>query len=104
MTLQENIAKYAGIVHRQSAKELKDNPKFMKACRENGEFKQWVLDRKPTMATVKVSKIKFRRPDDVIVPVDHKEPTIEPEPVEKISKTSQIMKDLKDYKKKQGFI
>ena len=70
MTLQELKDKYAGIVHRQSALELKGNPVFMKHCRENEDFKQWVLDRKPTMGTVRLPVTKFEK----LKPVTDPEP------------------------------
>jgi hypothetical protein len=79
MTLQELQAKYAGLVHRQSAKELKANPLFMKACRENEDFKQWVLSKKPTMATVRVHQAKFLGLAGSKAPSDVKSPVIEPD-------------------------
>jgi hypothetical protein len=104
MTIQKLITKYAGLVHRQSAAELKANPVFMRACRENEGFKLWVLGRKPTMATVSLPSVKFKRPDDIIVPAEAKSPQSAPEPVEKVSNAVQLYREVIEYGRKQGFI
>ena len=117
MTLDELKAKYAGLIHRQTARELKGNPVFMKHCRRNDEFKAYVLDRKPTMATVKLPVARFKPQADVITPVTAKSPQIDAqdaeavvklsfttEPVERKTKTRQILDDLKVFRDKKNFL
>jgi hypothetical protein len=110
MTLEDLTAKYAGLIHRQSAAELKANPVFMKACRENEDFREYVLSQKPTMATVKVSGIKFKRPDGIIGHTEPKQAQIErvdvkePEPVEEVSKAVQLYREVVEYGNKNGFL
>jgi hypothetical protein len=68
MTLADLITKYAGLVHRNSALELKQNPVFMRECRENEEFQQYVIDHKPTITTVRLPSVKFKHPGGTIIP------------------------------------
>jgi hypothetical protein len=104
MTLQELKDKYAGIIHRQSAAELKGNPVFMKACRENEEFRAYVLDRKPTMATVRLTEVKFKHTEVTLPPEPVKPAHVDPEPIEELSRTGEIVRDLKAYREKKGFL
>jgi hypothetical protein len=109
MTLSENIAKYESNVRNWTVGNLKADPDFMLLCREDEAFRCWVLSIKPGMANEKVSRMKFRRPDGIKAPMEGKTPTIAPqrvesEQVEELSKTGKIIKDLKAYRKDQGFI
>ena len=104
MTLDENIARYESNVRNFTVANLKADPEFMALCREDEQFRLWVLCQRPNMANEKRPKIKFLGLAGNKAPTDVKSPQIEPEPIEKIPKTGQIMKDLKAYKKKQGFI
>ena len=104
MTLQENIAKYESNVRNWTVANLKLDGDFMKLCREDEAFREYVLSARPEMANEKAPKMNFLGLGHTKGQIEPKEPVIEPEPVEKISKTGQIMKDLKAYKKKQGFI
>jgi hypothetical protein len=104
MTLQENIDKYESNVRNFTVANLKADPEFMQACRDDVELREWVLAQRPDMRNEKQPKMKFLGVASSKGQVTDKSPQIEPEPVEKISKTAQIMKDLKAYKDKQGFI
>jgi len=115
MTLDDLIAKYAGLIQRQSALELKGNPVFMRACRENAEFRQWVLDRKPTMATVKIPPVEFLGLASTKGGVEVKTPQIEAEPVAERSQSGrevvaeipravQLYRDVVEYGSKNGFL
>ena len=104
MTLQENIAKYESNVRNWDVKHLKNDPDFMKLCREDGQFRDYVLSVRPDMSNDKGYRMKFLGLDHSKVPVEPETPQIAPEPVEEISKTAKIMQDLKALRKKKGFL
>lgn len=103
MTLDENIARYESNVRNWTVANLKLDPDFMKLCREDEAFRLWVLCQRPDMKNEKRPKMKFLGLDVAKTPKDTKQPDADPEPPENISKTGQIIKDLKAYKEKQGF-
>jgi len=104
MTLQEYKDKHHVKIHLWTVEKLRADKEFMKDSRDCEEGKDWALRQKPDLKHEKPPRIKFRRPEGIIGHTETKEPQIEPEPVVEISKTAQIMKDIKAYKKKQGFI
>ena len=104
MTLADNIAKYESNIRNFTVANLKLDGDFMKLCREDEEFRCYVLSVKPEMANEKRPKIKFLGLASTKGQIEPKEPAIEPEPVEEISKTAKIMKDLKALRKKKGFL
>jgi L-asparaginase/Glu-tRNA(Gln) amidotransferase subunit D len=107
MTLQEYKAKWSDEISNWSVKNLKADDEFMADCFNYPEFAAYILSARPEMATHrpdKQPKIKFLGLGGTSAGSTEKTPQIEPESVEEISKTGQIMKDLKEYKKNQGFI
>ena len=112
MTLADLIAKYAGTVHRCSALELKRNPKFMEACRECEEFREWVLAKKPIMATVRLPVAKFKpctqiQPEPAKVQPAKAEAVAERsqsgrKPVAEIPKAVQLYRDVVAYAEKSN--
>jgi hypothetical protein len=81
MTTSALIEKYAGLIHRSSALELKQNPVFMRHCRENEDFKRYVISQKPLMTSVRVPVVEFKGLKPIIVPAEAKPARIEPQAV-----------------------
>ena len=104
MTTAENIEKYQSAVRNWTVQNLKADKEFMAACRDDEDFKDYVLYHRPDMANDSRPKIKFLGLSHSKVPDEPESPQIEPEPVEELSNTQQIMKDLKAFRKKKGFI
>jgi hypothetical protein len=104
MTLQEKIDKYQTAVRNWTVENLKADKDFMRDCREDVEFRDYVLSIRPDMANEKQHRIKFLGLNHNKVPTEPETPQIEPEPVEKLSKQGKILKDLIGYKKKKGFL
>lgn len=104
MTLEEYKDKHHVKIHLWTVEKLRADKEFMKDSRDCEEGKDWALRQKPDLKHEKQPKIKFLGLASTKGRVAEKTPQIEPEPVEEISKTGQIMKDLKEYKNKQGFI
>ena len=104
MTLQKLKAKWKDEVSNWDVIHLKADKDFMKDCAGNLDLRDWVLVLRPDMASEKGPRIRFKRPEGIVADKPVKSPVVDPEPIESISKTAQIMKDIKAYKKKQGFI
>lgn len=105
MTLEQLKLKWQTEINNWTVHNLKADDEFMADSINYPDFCQYVLRVKPEMKRDKAPRIKFLGLGHGKVPVEPETPQIEPqEPEEKLSKTGQIMKDLKEYKKKQGFI
>ena len=107
MTLAEFKTEYAANVRNWTVANLKADDDFMELCRNNDQFKAWVLLKKPDMAKKAPAnpyKVKFR-PGGIIQPKPAEvAPVAIVEPVEVLSKTDQIIADLKVYRKNRGFL
>jgi hypothetical protein len=112
MNIQDLIAKYQSAVRNHTVGNLKADVDFMKACRKNEDFRDYVLSVRPDMASCKQHVTKFKRPAGIVadMPQEPESPlTAKPEALmseteEPISKTGQVLKDLLGYKKKKGFL
>jgi hypothetical protein len=102
MTLEDLIAKYQSNVRNFTVASLKADKEFMGHCRQNEAFRAYVLSERPDMASQRKPKVKFLGLEHK--PADKPTEKVIIEPVEKISNTAQIIKDLKEYRKKQGFL
>lgn len=83
MTTGELIAKYETAVRNWTVQNLKADTDFMRDCREDEDFRDYVLYHRPDMANDKGHKIKFLGLAHDKVPVDQESAEIEPEPVDK---------------------
>lgn len=109
MTLQQLKQKWQSELRNFTVDNLKEEDEFMADCMHYPEYRDYILRIRPEMRRKRPPKMKFRRPEGNKVPTDDKTPQIdaqpvEPEQVEELSKTGQIIKDLKAYKKREGYI
>ena len=104
MTLEEYKDKHHVKIHLWAVEKLRADKEFMKDSRDCEDGRDWALRQKPDLKHDKQPKMKFLGLDHSKVPVEPETPQIAPEPVEEISKTAKIMKDLKALRKKKGFL
>lgn len=104
MTLQKLKAKWKDEVSNWDVIHLKADDEFMADAENCQEFRDYVLRVRPAMASEKGPRIRFKRPEGIVADKPVKSPVVDPEPIESISKTAQIMKDIKAYRKIKGFI
>lgn len=104
MTLERLKLKWKTELDNWTVQNLKSDDEFMADSTNYPEFAAYVLRVKPKMRRDRPPKMKFLGLDHSKVPVEPESPVIEPGPVEEISKTGQIIKDLNEYRKNQGFI
>ena len=83
MTTQELIEKYQTAVRNWTVQNLKADKDFMRDCREDEDFREYVLCHRPDMANDKGPRIKFLGLAHDKVPEEVESPQIEPEPVDK---------------------
>jgi hypothetical protein len=104
MTLQALIEKWKDEVANWDVKNLWLEAEFMADSFNWPEFAAYLLRVRPDLRHEKARKIKFLGLRAVSKQSEVKPAHVEPVAPDKLSKTGQIMKDLKEYKKKQGFI
>jgi hypothetical protein len=104
MTLQDYIALHRDKVRNWTVKNLKADTDFMKDCVDNPDLRDWVLGERGDMAKPKPFKIKFKHPEVTLPPEPVKPAHVNPEPIEELSRTGKIIKDLKAYQKEKGFL
>jgi len=102
MTLQDNIALHQNKVRNWTVRNLKADEAFMALSREDPEFCRWCLSQRPDMASQRKPKIKFLGLGHK--PVDKPTEKVIIEPVEKISRTAQIYKDIIAYRDNKNFL
>jgi hypothetical protein len=104
MTLQSLIEKWKDEVANWDVKNLWLEAEFMADSFNYPEFAAYLLRVRPGLRHEKHRKIKFLGLAGSKVVKEVKPAHVEPVASERLSKTGQIMKDLKEYKKNQGFI
>lgn len=112
MNTQDLIAEYESNVRNWTVANLKADTDFMAHCRDNEEFRDYVLFNRPDMENREPMPVKFRRPTGIVAdgeakaekPLTAKLGSLPAETEPPLSKTAQIFKDLLGYKEKQGFL
>ena len=109
-TLQDNQAFHAQKVRNFTVANLKADADFMQLCRDDRDFRDWVLEQRPDMAKKPPEpafKMKFKgivTTEPCLAESQPAKPQELVEEVPKMSKTEQIIADLKVYREKKGFL
>jgi hypothetical protein len=104
MTLADKQALHRDKVRNWTVKNLKADKDFMEDCVESPDLRGWVLGQRPDMAKEEAYKIKFLGLKPPTPPIEEKPAHVDPEPIEELSKTAKIIRDLKAYQKEKGFL
>jgi hypothetical protein len=104
MTLQDKQALHRDKVRNWTVRNLKADADFMQDCCDDESLREWVLGQRPDMAKQEAYKIKFLGLKPPTPPIEEKPAHVDPEPIEELSRTGEIVRDLKAYQKEKGFL
>ena len=98
-TLNDKIALHRDKIRNWTVANLKADKDFMRDCRDDPEFRGWCLSQRADLKREpNPYKVKFKKREKFVPEVVEETKPEEPEPVEKLSKTAQLIKDVFKYR------